>query len=307
MYSRNHKLNLLLVFICAAAACSPKPTPTQTLEVISPPTYSSSHLSSSTNKSPTTTTHQPSLSPSPSPHIPTNNPQVHDTLRPETLILDTPSPILQFCSPLQDVSLEELPSTIHNPFHPPRPGSDDPHHGVDYAIQQNGIALTGSPVQSILSGRVAAVINDRFPYGNAVIIETTLDEIPDIWTSQLPTPAPTLQPHPALNCPAPILHVIPQTSERSLYIMYAHLLEPVEFYLGDQVSCGDAIGSIGSSGNALNPHLHVEIRLGPAEATFDSMAHYHTSASPQEIDSYCTWRVREIFQLLNPTTLITEE
>jgi murein DD-endopeptidase MepM/ murein hydrolase activator NlpD len=69
---------------------------------------------------------------------------------------------------------------------------------------------------------------------------------------------------------------------------------------GAEVSCGEKLGAIGSSGNALNPHLHLEARAGPAGADFASMAHYDASASPAEMRAYCDWRVSGLFQLIDP-------
>ena len=67
--------------------------------------------------------------------------------------------------------------------------------------------------------------------------------------------------------------------------------------------CGQAIGSVGMSGNALNPHLHLEVRVGPAGIRLESMAHYDTSATAQEMANYCRWRVSGLFQLVDPMQL----
>ena len=77
----------------------------------------------------------------------------------------TPSPFV--CSPLEGIAIPELPNLIHNPYAPPRLGSDDPHQGVDFADIDPvyEIALEGRPVQAVLSGSISAVIQDRFPYG----------------------------------------------------------------------------------------------------------------------------------------------
>jgi hypothetical protein len=34
------------------------------------------------------------------------------------------------------------------------------------------------------------------------------------------------------------------------------------------------------------------------------MAHYDNSATPAEMDQYCTWRVRGIFRLVDPLFLL---
>jgi murein DD-endopeptidase MepM/ murein hydrolase activator NlpD len=219
--------------------------------------------------------------------------------------IPTSTPHVLVCLPLDGITLEELSETIHNPFNPPAPGRDDPHMGIDFAIQQYGMAVSGGPVHAVLGGRVASVVDDRFPYGNALVIETPLDFMPPEWVSKikLPTPAPTIEPHPALNCPTSTSNPTWNYSKRSLYLLYAHLLEPVVLQPEELVECGQVIGLIGSSGNALNPHLHLEIRLGPGGARFTSMSHYSTSASPEEMSNYCTWRVTETFQLMDPMQL----
>jgi len=210
----------------------------------------------------------------------------------------------QVCSPLEGVGVNDLSSHIVNPFHPPRPGSDDPHQGVDLAdlFPGSGVARAGLGVRAVLAGRVASVIHDRFPYGNAVLVETPLEGIPAGWlvALQVLTPAPTLASHSALTCPTPQAPQVWNLAQRSLYLIYAHMQQTPGLLPGEAVSCGEGLGVIGSSGNALNPHLHLEARVGPAGADFASMAHYDSSASPQEMRAYCEWRVSGLFQLIDP-------
>lgn len=229
---------------------------------------------------------------------------------PTVTALPTPSPTLraQICSPLEGIGRAQLPDMIHNPFNPPREGSDNPHQGVDFADLQgpDRIAMTGRPVTAVLGGRVALVTKDRFPYGNAILIETPLDDLPAAWLDSLDLPQ-DLDPHAnrsALTCP----EQTPQPwdlSRQSLYLLYAHMLGAPDFQTGQAVICGQVLGAIGSSGNALNPHLHLEIRLGPANARFASMAHYDSSATPQEMAAYCTWRVSGYFRLVDPLRLLS--
>jgi len=197
---------------------------------------------------------------------------------------------------------------VHNPFAPPREGSDDPHQGVDFADLQgpNLIAVSGKPVTAVLNGRVALVTTDRFPYGNAILIETPVKDLPSTWLGLLNLPQ-ALGPHPnrsALTCPDQ-LEPPGDLSRRSLYLLYAHMLAPPDQQTGQTVTCGEVLGAIGSSGNALNPHLHLEGRLGPANASFASMAHYDTSATPQEMAAYCTWRISGYFRLVDPMRLLS--
>jgi murein DD-endopeptidase MepM/ murein hydrolase activator NlpD len=217
----------------------------------------------------------------------------------------TPQP--QICSPMQGVSLEDLGSHIFNPFDPPRPGSDDPHMVVDFYMTAEGsqMALEGSPVQAVLTGKVAAVIRDRFPYGNAVLVETPLEQAPSRWleSNPIPTVAPTLEVIPALTCPDIQVETEWNPNQRSIYLMYAHLRESPDLQIGDEIICGQTLGEFGNSGNSLNPHLHLEVRVGPAGARFESMAHYDASASAEEMYNYCLWRVNGLFQLIDPASL----
>lgn len=230
------------------------------------------------------------------------------TLSPTAVVpSQTPEPVV--CSPLEGFEIPDLMDLITNPFAPPRSGSDDPHQGVDLSdidpLYQ--IALEGRRVKAVMDGMVAGVIADRFPYGNALIVETPLELLPAELAGavQLPTPAPTRQGHPSLTCPDSENPDVWDASQRSLYLIYAHLKEAPIFQVGDAVLCGQELNAIGSSGNALNPHLHLELRVGPSGARFDSMAHYTSSASLQEMHNYCLWRVSETFQLMDPMLLFT--
>lgn len=228
---------------------------------------------------------------------------------PTPLTIPDPTMTAEFypvCSPLEGIKIDELASHINNPYHPPRPGVDDPHMGIDFAIQEFNMAVSGRPVNAVLSGKIAMVLDDRFPYGNAVMVETTLNSLVEDKFSQLsiPTPSTEIEPHPALNCPSFSIETFTDSQQRSLYVLYAHLETSPEHELDSEVSCGETIGILGGSGNALNPHLHLEARVGPSGLRLGSMAHYSTSASPQEMSAYCIWRVTETFQLIDPMTLI---
>jgi murein DD-endopeptidase MepM/ murein hydrolase activator NlpD len=232
---------------------------------------------------------------------------------PTAAILETatpPSPsatMLTICSPLQDITISKINDLVSNPFSPPPPGSDDPHQGTDFAdlFGAERIAVPGRQVNAVLPGTVVAIIKDRFPYGNAVLVETMIQDLPKAWWERLPTPAPTPQRKVALTCPEDIESPFSDTPRRSLYLLYAHMQEPPALQPGDSLSCGQKIGNIGSSGNALNPHLHLEARVGPSGARFPGMAHYESRATPEEMSAYCLWRISGFFQPVDPLSILS--
>lgn len=234
---------------------------------------------------------------------PSAAPTVTVTPQPPTA---TPVPLVSICSPLKDIALADMSQIISNPFEMPRPGEDDKHHGVDLAFYQfQGInGVLGHAVQSVFPGKVVAVIANRPPYGNALIIETHLENIPTAWQSALlvPAPQPTVVP-PQLSCPTGQPAPSADTTHRSLYLLYAHLKDAPLVKPGDTVTCGQQIGLVGTTGFSVNPHLHLEVRAGPAGATFAGMAHYIADISDEERANYCAWRVSGWFQLIDPTLL----
>ncbi len=217
-----------------------------------------------------------------------------------------PTASFQINSPLEGIEIAQLVGMITNPFNPPPTGSDDPHAGVDLSdlLPDTQIAVAGRTVLAVLDGRVVGLIPDRFPYGNAVILETALADLPDDWVNSLEIPAmPDTPIIPiALSCPQGIPDY-ESTDGESLYILYAHMEQTPVLAIGDAVQIGQALGTVGMSGNALNPHLHVEMRVGPAGVLFNSMAHYDASASLDEMTSYCAWRVGGQFRLIDPMAL----
>jgi len=236
-----------------------------------------------------------------------------------TVVVQDPTKIpnkeTDFCSPLKDVPYSDVPSFVSNKYFPPELGSDDPHQGIDLSILDNvrRIAVGGKTVQAMIDGQVAAIIVDRFPYGNAVIIEANIDVIQEQLSKSRFDPIIDLSTGmSALTCPEEETTVKvnqiqnSNRDEKSLYLIYAHLTLPPEFQIGDRVKCGQAIGIIGSSGNALNPHLHLEARIGPSRTWFSSMSHYDTKASLTEMANYCIWRTSGLFRLINPLLLFQQ-
>ena len=246
--------------------------------------------------SPTATA--PSASPTPSPKsvTPTLSPTLTLT-RPATF-LPTPTATenlslkTEICSPLAVLSLAQIPTYITQPFiaptlihnaeHPEWVQKDDGHHGVDIGYYQiNGKLFTGTPVLAALHGQIAAIVHDRPPYGNMLIVETSFTNIP-----------PTLveKEH------------IPEGS--SLYTLYAHLQALQTLTLGEHVTCGQSLAQTGLTGFTGGPHLHFETRWGPPNQTFASMAYYRADATAEEMKNYSTWRMSAVFHLFNAMELL---
>jgi murein DD-endopeptidase MepM/ murein hydrolase activator NlpD len=251
-----------------------------------------------TAKPPSPAVFQATHTPGPSPSTPEIAIETRETAR--------------ICSPLSDFSLAELRTIVSNPFAPAllEDARDGGHHGVDFAYYTHpitGKVMLGAPIQAVLPGRVASVIPDRPPYGNLILIETRLADLPDDIQALLagyPRPTPSAaETH--LTCP--VNGLPPQDlddSQPSLYTLYAHMQSPADFKIGDEVSCGQVIGAIGTTGRSVNPHMHLEMRTGPGGATFTGLAHYSGDATDQEMAAYCTWRVSGVFQLIDPLEVL---
>ena len=232
----------------------------------------------------------------------------------DTPIPPAETPILQtkVCSPLEGETLSELTEIITQPFKPPRLGQDvenNDHHGVDFAFyrRKDLMSIDDLPILSALDGEVVTIINDKFPYGNAIIIETHMDSLSPILLDQLnpPSTQPTVVPDPKFNwVPGELPFQLSETS-RSLYIYYAHLKYPTDFKTGDKVTCGQQIGQVGNTGDSSNPHLHFETRIGPSGARFESMAYFTAQSTQSERYNYIVWRVTNLFQLFDPMALLS--
>jgi murein DD-endopeptidase MepM/ murein hydrolase activator NlpD len=199
----------------------------------------------------------------------------------------TPTEIpVAMCSPLQDETLTSLWEIITNPFGSPPIGREDLHHGVDFAYYRRGerLSIEGEVVQSILPGTVAASIQDRLPYGNMLIIETTQTRLPKV-----------------------IVDKYNIGSGESLYTLYAHMDQSPLVGLGDAIFCGQELGTVGTTGyDIVNPHLHLETRIGPSEVRFNSMVFYDTSATSEEMENYKWWRTSGDFRNLDPMRVLAE-
>jgi len=220
------------------------------------------------------------------------------------------------CSPLKDIELRDLHSITSQSFTPPAPYKDDGHPAADLAFFtfKEMPSMIGHPVQSIFPGTVVQVLADRYPYGNTILIETPLDGISADLINILVLPTPIPQENLDLVQPCisdPLFKDIPplemSDSSKSLYVLYAHLLEEPVLKIGEEVFCGQKIGFVGNTGNSAAEHLHLETRIGPSGAAFGSLAMYTPDATIEERYSYCIWTSSGRFQPFNPVTLWEQE
>jgi murein DD-endopeptidase MepM/ murein hydrolase activator NlpD len=188
------------------------------------------------------------------------------------------------CSPLGIHPLEELPQIVGDPYKPPPPGREERHHGVDFAYYhwQDRDTMLGEPVQAVLPGTVATVLDDLYPYGNMVIVETPQDSLP-----------------------VDIVELLEFSKGESLYLLYAHMNQTPMVVLGETVEACQPLGKVGMSGNTDIPHLHLETRLGPAGTVFESMRFYSTSATIEEMENYVLWRTSGVYRHFDPMILLT--
>jgi len=215
---------------------------------------------------------------------------------------------LEIISPLESIPVEDLFQIVSNPFYNPTKGQDDGHQGVDFSFYQykDFSSINNHPINSIFPGRISSVINDRPPYGNAVIIETNFDLISEKYIDLIQNLnlEDEIQMHSNLNCPDYLtISNNSSTTEESLFVLYGHLLNKPQFSINDEVNQGQLIGNVGSTGMSGNPHLHLETRVGPSHATFNEMAHYINNATTEEMKNYCLWRVSNFYKLFDPMLL----
>jgi hypothetical protein len=199
------------------------------------------------------------------------------------VITDDISEAFLVCPPLEGESIQSLWEIVTDPYNPPPMGRDERHQGVDFGYYRRGARNTveGVPIQAILPGEIAYVNDNRLPYGYMVIIETRGEVFPGMIRQQLDINA-----------------------EESLYHLYAHMQELPDFENGDMVTCGQIIGHVGKTGYYIvEPHLHLEIRIGPAGQRFANMAYYDTSATQSEMESYLRWRTSGEFNHMDPMYL----
>lgn len=211
-------------------------------------------------------------------------------------------------SPLQGVGSSDLALVISQPFILPPTGEDSGHHGVDFAYWnfKDVGAIEGTPVLSIFPGKVSSAYSKiRNPYGYMVIVETPLSNLPKeiIDAIKLPEASSTpANPSNRLTCPTGFADWW-DPNTLSLYVLYGHLGEVPTVKLSQTIKMGDMVGVVGNTGASSSPHLHLEMRIGPANATFASMGHYDTTTTDQERHNYCMWRISGQFEMFDPMVL----
>jgi len=213
--------------------------------------------------------------------------QTPDSPAPTQKVITSPTvtPRLEFaiCTPLEDHPLDQLRLILADPYRPPPGKSDARHHGVDFSYYRFGERATilGVGVQAVLPGRVAAALAETYPFGNLVMIETESSLIP-----------------------IDLLQLLGAEPGESLYLFYAHMGTVPGLRIGDTVQACQPIGEVGKSGNTVEPHLHLEVRLGPAGTVFTEMGEYFPEASPEQRAAYQLWRTSGVYRHRDPMILI---
>jgi murein DD-endopeptidase MepM/ murein hydrolase activator NlpD len=267
-------MRLFLLILLVLTACSPsfppadlpgEPAPTILAERA--PTLPSAPTPTSTR---TATPHLTPTKSIPVENVPATQPSI--------------LPTFQLCSPLTLHPLDELPQIIGDPYDPPRPGREERHHGIDFGYYHFGgrDSMQGEPIQAVLPGVVASALDDHYPYGNMVMIET-----------------------PQSILPPDVVEILGFAPGDSLYVLYAHMNAPPLVRLGDSVEACQLLGEVGMSGNTELPHLHLETRLGPAGSVFESMLFYSTRATVEEMEAYKLWRTSGLFHHFDPMNLLS--
>lgn len=187
------------------------------------------------------------------------------------------------CSPLQVQPLDDLGQIVTQPFLLPRQleggeYSDEGHHGLDLGYYtRDGALFTGTGVTAVFDGIVAGLVNDKPPYGNAIILESVPSQIPN-----------------------DLVNVFAVGEGESVYVLFAHLQGVQVSDFGQKILCGQQIAQTGLTGFTGGPHLHIEFRVGPSSSRFDSMGYYRADMLPEEMENYRKWRNSGLFRLVDP-------
>jgi len=205
------------------------------------------------------------------------------TRPPTALTIDTRAFLM--CSPIEGFLIKDLPKITSVGYHPPPKGQDDRHEGVDFCFYQwkDLGPIEGKNIQSVLPGRVAAALEETFPYGNFVIIETPGDLIP-----------------------RDLRETLNMNIEESLYTLYAHLQDlSLKVELDEEVTNCQTLGAVGRTGNTYAPHLHFETRIGLSGARFTGMSNFTDFATMEERKNYRIWRISGLYNHFDPMILLS--
>jgi len=260
------------------------------------------------------TTPEPTKMPTPTQTLPASStPQPISTQTPQpavTTVIPTATQVpFMVCCPLEDETIESLSGINVNPLVIPPIGKDEGHHGVDFAYFRRGerISIQGIEIYAMLSGKTVLTLSDNIPYGNTILIETPLADLPEntreaLLAAYLPIPETVVYQGECPDFESPALN-----GDMSAYHLYAHMETRPEFQPGDPISCGTKLGTVGNTGYSSNPHLHLETRLGPSGADFTTMAFYSPAYSTEQRANYCLWRMSGYYQLFDPFLILNAE
>ena len=243
----------------------------------------------------------------------TETPTQSPTLTPTATPTATSVPLISgVCSPLQSIDLTDLRLITSNPFILKYPFSEGPdgdknHPAVDLGFYSfKGLTTDDDhPIQAVLPGKVALVVNNRFPYGNMIMIETPLDSLTPALIKQIKIGNPYSDDEikSRSSCQPDQTRISWSSDSKSVYTLYAHMKNPPTLRPGDEVQCGEVVGAIGATGNSSVSieHLHLEIRVGPSNAKFGTISDYGSDSTEEERYNYCIWALSEVFLPINPS------
>ncbi len=240
----------------------------------------------------------------------TSAPTATLTLTPTATTIPTPTQEIAtgVCSPLIGIGRDKLRFITSNKYVSPGPYIEGGHPALDFSFYKFETFTTfkNFPLQAVLPGKVVLVVNNRFPFGYMLLVETPLTQIDPSFLPSIPqpTPLPVSVYTTEDRCPISGPPVTWDGSGKSIYVLYAHLAQLPEPVVGEDISCGQPIGFAGTTGNSVEEHLHLEMRIGPSNAQFNSIASQHSSATPEERYNYCIWSLSGEFQPFDPAILL---
>lgn len=224
------RLIALAVALVMLSACQPTPAPAA-VPVTLPPTQAAVVLvtAAPATAAPTfTPTHTPTATPTASPTLtPSRTPTPTATLTPSITPTLAPFDFYAFRRPFDSSQIDYADRTY--PYGMGELRGLPVHHGLDFA---NG---RGAQILAIGNGTVFFAGQD---------LETLFGPIPDYYGNLVV-----------------IEHDIKTFDGQPVYSLYGHM-QRIDVAAGERVQAGDRIGSVGDSGVAFGPHLHLEIRVG---------------------------------------------